>query len=114
MNTPEGEEKIPEWHIFDRIEELEDITLKLMEKADTTEPTLKGTSTMAGDARILALFAFATAFMALAADAKNPRAIKDSYINNLRKVGLSRKLSELVGSLLIDLCERIEKAKTGK
>jgi len=26
----------PEWHIFDRLDELENITLELMEKADTT------------------------------------------------------------------------------
>ena len=55
----------PEWSLFDRLDELESITLQLMEKADTAEPTLKGTSTIAKDARILAIFALSTAFFGI-------------------------------------------------
>ena len=49
--------KLPEWGIFDRLSELEDITLKLMEKDDTIEPTLKNIAVIAEDARIIAKWA---------------------------------------------------------
>ena len=44
MSTPEGGKRIPEWSIFDRLDEVEKITLEQMEKTDTIEPTLKNTT----------------------------------------------------------------------
>jgi len=104
----------PEWSIFDRLDELENITLELMEKADTSEPTLKDTSTMARDAIILALFAFGAAFLESATDVQNPRAQKDRYISSLKQVGLSPKMLEVTERVLIQMCELIEEAKTTK
>ena len=106
----------PEWDFFNRIEDLEQVTLELMEKADTSEPTLKKTSTRATDARVLAFFAFVTAFgaLAIATDVENPRELKDNYIANLKQSGLSSKMLELVEKLLIETCELIEKAKPSK
>jgi len=104
----------PEWHIFDRLDELENITLELMEKADTTEPSLKNTSARAHDASILALFALVTAFGAVASDVQNPRALKDGYIVNLKRAGLSQKMLELAGNVLVQMCKLIEETETGK
>ena len=106
----------PEWSIFDRLDELEKITLEQMEKADTIEPTLKNTATAAKDARNLALFSLAMSFMsfALAAHLENPRKLKDSYIKGLKHLRLNQKLLEVVDSSLIEMCELLEETKTGK
>ncbi len=104
----------PEWSIFDRLDELEDITLKLMEKTDVTEPSLKDTSTMATDAIILALFVLGTAFLESATNVQNPRAQKDHYIDSFKQVGLSPKILEGAEKVLIQMCELIEEAKTSK
>ncbi len=104
----------PEWSIFDRLDELEGITLELMEKAETAEPTLKETTVSARDARILAIFALGTAFAVSAGDVQNPRALKDGYISNLKQVGLSQKMLGVAEKVLIEMCKLIEKAKTSK
>ena len=79
----------PEWSIFDRLDELEDITLGLMEKTDTTEPTLKNTSTVARDAITIAKLGFMLAFRLQAIGASNPRAEKNKCIDLMKRVGLS-------------------------
>jgi len=63
MGSAEGEdEKIPEFFIFDRIDELERISLELMEDTGLTKPTLKQTQLTAKDALILAEMAFILTF----------------------------------------------------
>ena len=88
--------------------------MKLMEKTDTAEPTLKDTSIMARDARILAFNAYALAFLTSAIEAPNPRALKDSAIDSLKPAKLSPKTQEIIEEVLIKACEFIEKAKAGK
>ena len=114
MSTPEGEKKMPEWSIFDRLDELEDITLKLWEKADTTEPTLKDIAIAVRDVHILATAAFGIGFWLIALGLKNPRALEDDYIHGFKKAGLSQKRLEFVEGLLTAACEHIEESKAGK
>ena len=114
MSTSEGKKKIPEWHLFDRLDELEKIILEQMEKTDTIEPALKNTVTTAKDASTIALFALGTGFMAIAQDFPNPRALKDRYIRSLNGVGLSQRMSKIAENVLIEMCELIEKARTSK
>ncbi len=104
----------PEWNIFSRLEELEDITLKIMEKAETTAPTLNDIATTAKDARNLAIFGVAMSFVsfALSAHLENPRKLKDSYIKGLKHLRLNQKLLEVVDSSLIEICELLEETKT--
>ena len=109
MSTPEGEKGIPEWHLFDRLSELEDITLKLMEKADTTEPTLKETTALARDAFMLAILAFGSSFAADAIKAGNPRALKDRDIATFKKLGVSEETLKDVEEILVHICEELEK-----
>lgn len=111
MNTPEGEDKkIPEWSIFDRLDELEDITLKLMEKADTTEPTLRETSSTTRDARLLAELAFTLAFSAYLGDSSDkPIELKDKLIGILESQGLSEKLFEPISNYMVNATKRFEK-----
>ncbi len=104
----------PEWSIFDRLDEIEDITLKLMEKADITEPTLKDTTTIAREARILAWYGIGMGFLETAQDLPNPRALKDNIIRSLNNLGLSQRTLKTMEEMLIKMCEVIEEAKTGK
>ena len=104
----------PEWALFDRLDELEDITLKLMEKADITEPTLKNTSATARDARILALNALALAFFASAKESPNPRVLKDAVIDSLKPAELSLEIREFLEEILIKICDILEEAKASK
>ena len=98
----------PEWSIFDRLDELEDITLGLMEKADVTEPTLENTSTVARDASILAHLGFLLAFTSTAARSSVPRETKDRWIHVLKASGLSEKMLNLVEEFMITICESVE------
>ncbi len=101
----------PEWSIFDRLDELEDITLKLMEKADTAEPTLKGTSTVARDASILASYAFALGVGHQILKVSNPRATKDKCIQLLKEAGLSEQIVNKLDGWLVKACEAQEKKR---
>ena len=114
ISTSEGEKKIPEWHFFDRLNELEKIALELMEKTDTTEPSLKNATIRATDASIVALFALGSTFMVTASDVSNPRALKDRYINALEQSGLSQRMLGIAKRFLIKMCELIEKGGTSK
>ena len=99
----------PEWSIFDRLEELEDITLKLMEKTETAEPTLKSVSTVAKDASILARYAILFAFTSSVADkSDDPRRLKDTYIEFLKRAGLSEEQLKRLRDRLVTVCEIIK------
>jgi len=99
----------PEWSIFARLDELEDITLKLMEKADTTEPTLKDTSTVARDARILAELAFILGFGAYIHYASKPIELKDKLLGAFKKQGLSGEILDSLEKFMTARCEDIER-----
>ena len=108
MGTPEGEKRIPEWSVFDRLDELEKITLEQMEKTDTIEPTLKEVSRLLKDAIILATYALYFNFTITSKD-RDARKLKDGYISILKNTGLSKSSLESVHESLITLCEAIEK-----
>ena len=101
----------PEWNIFGRIEELEDIALKLMEKADITEPTLKDMSTVARDARISAEFGFILGFDAYIHYAPKPIELKDKLIGVFKKQGLSREILDSLEKFMAATCEDVEKKR---
>jgi hypothetical protein len=103
-----------EWSIFDRLDEVEKITLEQMEKTDAIEPTLKNTATRAKDASLLAFFALGMGFMASAIDYPNPRELKDRYIHALKRLGLSERALKITENVLIETCELIEKGGTSK
>ena len=107
MSTHEGEKKMPEWSIFDRLDEVEKITLELMEKADTTEPTLKEASILLKDAIILATYALYFHFV-ITSKGRDARKLKDGYIGVLKSAGLSKSSLESIHESLIKLCEAIE------
>ncbi len=103
-----------EWSIFDRLDELEEITLNIMEKTDSAEPRLKDTLITTRGTWMLAFNAYALAFLAGAVDAPNPRALKDAAIDSFQHPELSPKTQEVIEEVLIKACEFIEKAETGK
>ncbi len=99
----------PKWSIFDRLDELEDITLGLMEKAETTEPTLKDASTVARDAITIAKLGFMLAFRLQATGASNPRAEKNRCIDLMKRVGLNEKELDRLDAWAVAVCECLEK-----
>ncbi|MBA7483403.1 hypothetical protein ES707_18918 [subsurface metagenome] len=98
----------PEWSIFDRLDELEDITLGLMEKAETTEPTLKDAYNIAKDASILGKLGFLLAFVHTAVRASNPRETKGTWTHVLKVSGLSESVLKSVEDSMVKVCESVE------
>ena len=113
MSKPEREGKqTPEWSIFDRLDELEDITLKLMEKADEAEPVLKDVVSMLKDALIMGHAGIYFTFVAAAGLAGHDyRKGKDLFIGILKSRGLSKERVGEVEHTLTQVCERIEKKR---
>ena len=93
MSTPEGEKRIPEWGIFDRLDELEKITLELMEKTDTTEPTLKDTA-------VLAEVAFLLGVGFHIVEARDSMLAKNVSMDILKAAGLSEGKLDAMDKLL--------------
>ena len=80
-----------------------------MEKADTTEPTLKSTSIVARDARILARMAVSFGFISILAQCPDPRMVTNVWIDTVKKTGLSTEEINRIESIMITSCEAIEK-----
>jgi hypothetical protein len=100
---------IPEWSIFDRLDELEKITLEQMEKTDTIEPTLKNMAIVARDAIILARHALWFGFVHSVAFGRNPRELKDSQLELLKKAGLSGEQLQWLEQAMILVCKLFER-----
>jgi len=99
----------PEFFLFDRIDELEKISLELIEKTDTVEPVLKDTATMAKDNLIVATYAYVFAFTALAL--RNPRGTrkqKDEMLNRFKRLGMSAKRLETLSEAMTVVCNVVE------
>lgn len=109
MNTSEAEKKkLPEWNIFDRLAELEDITLELIDKTKVVEPKLKDTSTLARDAVILATQSLLFSYASATSSRGNPRLGKDLLIKILKKSGLSKTRLKKVEASLNMVCDAFE------
>ena len=92
MSTSKGEGKsIPEWSIFERLDELETITLNLMDKTEFAEPTLQNIGVTLKDANVMAKYALLLAFGHLAAVGNPEYAehLRDSFLQHLKSMGLS-------------------------
>jgi len=111
MNTPEREpDKLPEWSLFDRLDELENITLKLMEKADTTEPTLKEVTEIARDAHLLAELAFILGFSAyIGQSSDSPIELKDKFTSVLKSQSLNEELFEAISNYMVNATKSFER-----
>lgn len=114
MSTPDEEsKKIPEWNIFDRLDELEDITLQLMEKTDKAEPVLKDIASMLNDALIMGKAGVFFSFVVSARVAGHDyRKGKDIFIETLRSQGLSKERVKDVEDTLVRFCKLIEKKES--
>ena len=114
MSKPEGEgKKPPEWDIFDRLDELEDITLQLMEKTDKAEPALKDIASMLNDALIMGQAGVIFSFVVSARVAGHDyRKGKDLFIETLRSQGLSKERVKDVEDTLVRVCKFIEKKES--
>ena len=85
--------KMPEWNIFDRLDELDYITVQLMDKPKAGEPTLTEIQTMLKDASILARFGVLLAFShhSTQANIRKARKLQVSILKHLGNQGLSQE-----------------------
>lgn len=112
MSTPEEGKKIPEFFIFDRVDELEKISLELLEKTESVEPELKKTNATAKDGLFIAVFAYTYAFISIVNQYPHlARKLKDNMLGHLKNVGLSAEGIEMVGKVMTVVCDAIEKSK---
>ena len=117
MNSKDS--KTPEWSIFDRLEELEDITLQLMGKTDAADPKITDISTkvkqiekveaIALDAARLAALGVLAAFVAIATDeSTKARIIKDTLLVVAKHFDITLELRQWLATALTGLCDDIE------
>ena len=110
--SDDEEKKMPEWSIFDRIDELEDLTLKLMDKTEQAEPALKDIVSLLNDAIIMGkagiIFSFIIASKVAGHEYRKGR---DIFIEELKRQGLSKGRLEEVEHNLTELCKLIEERK---
>ena len=110
MSTPEQKgNKAPEWSIFNRIDELEKISLELMEKTETVEPALNDVAARAKDNLIVATYAYGFAFTSLAL--QNPqqaRKRKDDMVNRFKRLGLSAERLKTLSETMTFICDSLE------
>ena len=103
MSTSDGiSKKIPEWSLFERLDELENITLELMDKPDDTEPTLSEIQTTLNDAHNLAQIAVLLALvntMSLKGK-KSINELKGVIFDGAKTLGLSEEGSEWINGTI--------------
>lgn len=103
MSSSEKEErKIPEWDIFKRIKDLEDLYLEQMQKIDETEPALRDTS-------IVALLAFMIGIESQLKKSSNPPKTAERWINLIKDTRLSEKEAESLVSFIKSVAEAYSK-----
>lgn len=97
----------PQWDIFRRIEDLEDLYLDQAGKVEAVEPTLKDISAQVSDATIMSRYGLLVSFVVGSID-RDPREGKTVVIDFLKDAGLSDKQLESLNLSLSALCEMIE------
>jgi hypothetical protein len=104
----------PEWNIFDRLDELENITLDLMDKTVATEPTLRNTTNVATEALSLATVALVIAFTS--ASVSNPpitRRLRGICVRLLERQSVSKKTVENLASRMATISEIMDRRAGG-
>lgn len=115
MSKSKGEgKKIPEWSIFDRIDELENITLELMDKTEKAEPTLTKFVDSVTDAIVLASYGIWMTFILACEEASAPREGKNLILKQLKEQGLSEKSLQWLDGSLDNAAEAAETWKRKK
>ena len=108
MNESGGKSnKLPEWSIFERLDELETITLELMDKKDKTEPKVTRELTQSKDAFLLAQLAYVVTFttFAQAADKNKLVGVKDSILKFATNVGMSEETRKWLDTTMLNTIE---------
>ena len=111
MNASKQEDsKTPKFFIFDRIDELENITLELMDKTSSVEPTLKSTSESANDAVKLAQLTFILQFsLFIRQNPDRAKRILDHWSGLLKALDVNEQIYKNLRSFMTELYGRQEK-----
>lgn len=92
MSKSEGEgKKLPEWSIFDRLDELENITLQLMDTTDKTMPTSSEIEVSSKDAILMAGYGIWSMFLVACKLGADSKVGKKLIIEQLVNWGVSEK-----------------------
>lgn len=110
MSKSEGKGSISEWQLFNRIDELEKITLELMDKTESVEPTLKDTAALARAAFHTGLFGFILGFSAASQNIKDRRKFKDEWVEYMKSQGVDKALVDHLHEWMLYICKQQEKA----
>ena len=97
-----------------RIENLEDISLELMEKADTAGPIVKDPVTGAKDANAIAKYAFLVGFAVAISGASDPRERMSKWTRILSSAGLSREMLDWMEGWMATIVHLSEELDEGK
>ena len=100
--------KIPEWSIFERLDELEDIALNLMDKTDKADPALHELTISSEDAEIMAKYGIWAMFIMNCKLGADPRAGKTLVIKQLKEWGLSEKSLNWVQEALSGISDFVD------
>lgn len=99
----------PEFEIFKRVEELEDIALNLMEKTSNVEPSIKSLDKEHQETRKLVLATLLITYIDYAT--RNPtrcRAWKDKIMDMLNHIELDTHIKEIVEQAILIICNSAE------
>ena len=113
MSESEGEgKKLPEWSIFDRLDELEDITLDLMGKADRVEPSLETINDSVQDTVLMAKYGIWLTFLLASKDNTKYVELKDAILKQLRDIGVGEQPLQSLSNSLNSACDAIKEKTT--
>ena len=91
MSKEGNSKKIHEWSIFDRLDEVENITLDLMDKTDKVIPEMGNVALTSQDALIMARYGLWAFFNLMCMQGRDPAAGRDIFLRQLKDWGLSKK-----------------------
>lgn len=82
---------------------------KVVDMVKITAERVKSVEDQSNDNFILALSAFLLGFSVGAVESSNPRKFKDTWVQHLKKQGLSTEVTNLLERWMIAICEAGEK-----
>lgn len=110
MSKAEGKDKkLPEWSIFDRLDEVEGIALELMDKTDKAEPVANRITLASKDATIMAKYGIWAMFITACTQGADPQAGKKLIIKQLEEWGLSEQPLQWLQKALASIVDLAEK-----
>ena len=111
MSKEGNSKKIPEWSIFDRLDEVENITLELMDKTGKITPEMSDIALASQDAHIMARYGLWALFNIMCMEGRDPVVGRELFLQQLKDWGLSEKSLVWIKKALDDIVDYAKKQK---